>query len=118
MAKSATDATDRFFAELGARGEEPLLRKASGSVRFEIVDGRRVRRWVVAVSKGQFEVTSGGGDAECVMRADSKVFDRLATGRMNVVAAVLRGDLHVSGDWRFLVLAQRLFPGPRRKARA
>ena len=117
MAKSATDVTDRFFAELGTRGEEALLRKASGSVRFEIADGRRVRRWVVAVSKGEVEVVAGGGEAECVIRADSKVFDRLAAGRMNAVAAVLRGDLRVSGDWRLLVLVQRLFPGPRGRAR-
>jgi putative sterol carrier protein len=117
MVKSVNDVTDRFFAELGARGVEPLLRKASGSVRFEIVDDRRVRRWVLAMSKGQVEVAVGGGEAECVVRADSKVFDRLATGRMNAVAAVLRGDLRVSGDWRLLVLVQRLFPGPRRRAR-
>jgi putative sterol carrier protein len=117
MAKSATDVTDRFFAELGTRGAEPPLRKASGSVRFEIADGRRVRRWVVTMTKGQVEVAPGGGEAECVVRADSKVFDRLATGRMNAVAAVLRGDLRVSGDWRLLVLVQRLFPGPRRRAR-
>lgn len=116
MGKPARDPTERFFAELGSRGEEPLLRKATGSIRFEIADGTRVRRWVVAVSRGELEVSSGGGDAACVVRAERKVFDRLATGRMNAVAAVLRGDLDISGDWRLLVLMQRLFPGPRRRA--
>jgi hypothetical protein len=38
---------------------------------------------------------------------------------MNGVAAVLRGDVTVDGDWRLLVRLQRLFPGrsPRRSAR-
>ncbi|HUG64389.1 MAG TPA: SCP2 sterol-binding domain-containing protein [Gaiellaceae bacterium] len=114
MAAVTTDPTERFFARLAAREHELLLRKASGSIRFEIVDGTRVRRWVVAVSKGDLRVAAGGGAAECVVRADRKVFERLASGRMNAVAAVLRGDLSVDGDWRLLVLTQRLFPGPRR----
>jgi len=37
---------------------------------------------------------------------------------MNAVAAVLRGDLEVEGDWRLLVRMQRLFPGRRRRVRA
>ncbi len=58
-------------------------------------------------------VRSGGGDASCVVRADRAVFDKVAAGRMNAVAAVLRGDLQVEGDWRLLVRMQRLFPaGP------
>ena len=32
--------------------------------------------------------------------------------RLNPVAAVLRGELAIEGDWRLLVLVQRLFPGP------
>jgi hypothetical protein len=33
------------------------------------------------------------------------------------VAAVLRGDLEVFGDWRMLVRLQRLFPSPPRRRR-
>ena len=116
MSKPPTDPTEQFFAELAARGHEPLLRKASGSMRFDVVDGRRTRRWLVAVERGDMTVRSGGGgDASCVVRADKAVFDKVASGRLNAVAAVLRGDLQVEGDWRLLVRMQRLFPGPRRK---
>ena len=48
----------------------------------------------------------------------ARVFERIVTGRMNAVAAVLRGDLQVEGDWRLLVRIQRLFPGPRRSRTA
>ena len=112
------DPLERFFAELAARGHEPLLRKASGSTRFEVRDGRRTRRWLVTVDDGDIAVLSGSGAAACVMRADKAVFDRIVAGRVNAVAAVLRGDLEVEGDWRLLVRMQRLFPGRRRRARA
>ncbi|MET0561572.1 MAG: SCP2 sterol-binding domain-containing protein [Gaiellaceae bacterium] len=116
MSKPPTDSTEQFFAELVSRGHEPLLRKASGSMRFDIVDGRRTRRWLVEVEGGDMTVArSSGGDASCVVRADKAVFDKVASGRMNAVAAVLRGDLQVDGDWRLLVRMQRLFPGSRRK---
>lgn len=112
------DPLERFFAELAARGHEPLLRKANGSTRFDVRDGRRTRRWVVTVDGGDITVVAGNAAAACVVRADKAVFDRIVAGRMNAVAAVLRGDLEVEGDWRLLVRMQRLFPGRRRRARA
>jgi predicted lipid carrier protein YhbT len=108
------DATTRFFEGLARRGHEPLLRKASGCTRFDVVDGRRVRRWFVDVDDGDVTVADTG-EADCVIRADRQVFERLATGRLNPVAAVLRGDLEVEGDWRQLVRMQRLFPSPPRR---
>jgi putative sterol carrier protein len=115
VTKPAPDATARFFDELASRAHEPLLRKAAGSTRFDIVDGRRTRRWLVSVDKGAISVTPGGGDAACVVRAEKALFDKVVSGRLNAVAAVLRGDLQVDGDWRLLVRMQRLFPGPRRR---
>ncbi len=94
------------------REHEPLLRKASGSTRFDIVDGKKTRRWLVAVDRGNIAVASRGAEADCVVRADKALFDKVVSGRLNAVAAVLRGDLEIEGDWRLLVWMQRLFPGP------
>ena len=119
MVKRASDPAARFFEELAGRGHEPLLRKASGSTRFDIVDGKRTRRWIVQVDQGDISVSTGGGEASCVLRADKAVFDKVVAGRLNAVAAVLRGELQVEGDWRLLVRMQRLFPGrPRRRSAA
>jgi putative sterol carrier protein len=121
VVKPTNDPTARFFSALAERTYEPLLRKADGRTRFDIVDGRRTRRWLVTVEKGNIAVTAGNGDAGCVVRADKVVFDKIAAGRLNAIAAVLRGDLEVQGDWRLLVRMQRLFPGPgasQRKATA
>jgi SCP-2 sterol transfer family len=112
------DPTARFFERISRLGHEPLLRKATGCTRFEIVEAGRTRRWRVLVAKGDLSVEPGGGDADCVVRVERKVFERVVTGRMNAVAAVLRGDIAVEGDWRLLVGMQRLFTGPPRKARA
>jgi len=117
MKTSKSDPTERFFSDLAERGNEPLLAKASGTMCFEIVDGRRTRRWLLTVDKGALDVAPSGPEATCVVRASKPVFDRLAAGRLNAVAAVLRGDIAVEGDWRLLVRMQRLFPSPPRQRR-
>jgi putative sterol carrier protein len=116
MARAA-DPTEAFFDQLATRTDEPLLRKATGVTALEVVDGRTVRRWLVEVDKGRISVRKGSGAAGCVVRADKAVFDKIAAGRLNAVAAVLRGDVAVEGDWRLLVRMQRLFPSPPRRRR-
>jgi len=104
--------TDRFFDELAQRGHDPLLRKARGTIKFEIVDGKHVERRVVAIDRGDITVSRRNVAGDGVIRADKDVFESIASGRTNPIAAVLRNELVVQGDWRLLVLVQRLFPGP------
>jgi putative sterol carrier protein len=118
MKQTATDRTARFFEALAARGEEPLLRKASGSTRFDLVDGKRTLHWLVSVDRGNISVAQKNASADCVIRTPKAVFDKAASGALNVVAAVLRGDMGVEGDWRLLVLMQRLFPSSPRSLRS
>jgi putative sterol carrier protein len=117
VAKPSPDPTARFFAGLAEREHEPLLRKASGSARFEIVDGRKRHRWTLTIDRGDIAVTPGAEPAEAIVRVDKQLFDKIVTGRESAVAAALRGDVEIDGDWRFLVLMQRLFPGRRKVAR-
>jgi putative sterol carrier protein len=111
------DPTARFFEQLAARDHEDLLRKANGCTRFDIVAGRKTDRWYVTIDNGDIVVTRQPSHAHCVVRADKAVFDKVTGGKVNAVAAVLRGDLEVEGDWRLLVRMQRLFPGPRSSRR-
>jgi hypothetical protein len=53
--------------------------------------------------------TSG---ADCVVRATKGLFDDVATGRVNAMAALLRGELVAEGNPNLLVRLQRLFPSP------
>ena len=91
------DPTAEFFDELGGRGHEPLLRKATGSARFDVVDGKRTERWLVTIDKGDITVSRRNAAADCVLRADRASFDRVVAGELNAVAAVLRGELAVRG---------------------
>jgi hypothetical protein len=36
-----------FFDELASRGHEPLLRKVTGSARFDVVAGQRTEHWLL-----------------------------------------------------------------------
>ena len=41
--------------------------------------------------------------ADCTLRTDKAVFDRVASGKMNAMAATLRGDIALEGDSELLV---------------
>jgi putative sterol carrier protein len=112
------DATAKFFADLEEGGHQPLLEKASGSLRFELADGKAVERWRIDVSRGDVAVSHKAGAADCVLRSPKALFDKIASGRENPMAAVLRGALIVEGDVDLLLAFQRIVPGPPRRAAA
>jgi putative sterol carrier protein len=107
-----SDDVVEFFEELGRRGHEPLLAKVTGRVRFDLVDGDRTDRWLVAVDKGDITVRHEGGQADCAIRAERALFERLCRGEENAMAAVLRGALVCTGDVELLYAIQRIVPGP------
>ena len=117
MGERAADSIADFFAELSRRGREPLLEKAKGSARFDIVEGRRTERWLVTIDKGDLRVSQRNATADCILRLDRSSFERAVAGKLNVMAAVLRGEVAVGGDPRLLVLLRRLFPQPSRRRR-
>jgi putative sterol carrier protein len=110
------DATTEFFEELAARGHEPAMAKATGTLRFDLRDGAaRAERWLITINKGDVAVSHMNAKADCVVRADRTVFDRIASGETNALAAFLRGAIEVEGDRGLLLAFQRAFPGPPRK---
>jgi putative sterol carrier protein len=118
MPAAKSDPTADFFAKLATRGREPLLAKAVGSARFNIVDGKRTESWLLTIDKGELLVSRRKTTADCVVRSGKTTFERAAAGKLNLMAAVLRGEVEIQGDLRLLVLLQRLFPRPsRRKTR-
>ena len=115
-ASSATrkkpDPVDLFFEDLGRRQHEPLLQRASGTVRFDISDGEAVEHWQVAIRSGDVRVSRKDGKADATIRAERPLFAKMVTGRANALAAVLRGAATCEGDLGLVMLFQRLFPGP------
>jgi putative sterol carrier protein len=112
-----SDAIAEFFAELGRRGHEPLVENASGSARFDVADGKRTERWLLTIDKGDLSVSRKNAGADCVVRVDRTSFERAVSGKVNLMAAALRGEFSLDGDPRLLVHLQRLFPRPSRRRR-
>ena len=108
------DSIEQFFRELGQRGHLSTVTKFDGRVRFEVTGGNRTEHWLVSLDRGDITVTQGDADADCTIQADQEVFDRLARGEENAMAATLRGAIVCSGDVELLLAIQRVFPGPAR----
>jgi hypothetical protein len=107
--------TTEFFESLGQQGHVPSLERLSGRLRVELADGDEMDRWLVTIDRGDVAVSRRGGKADCVIQTDKEVFEGMATGRVNALAAVLRGLVGIEGDLNLLVLFQRGFPGPPRR---
>jgi putative sterol carrier protein len=105
------DAISAFFAELGTRGHEPLLERATGTFSFEVT-GKRPEHWFVEVKKGDIAVSHADTPADCTVRAERRVLDDIMSGRANALAAALRGAVAIEGDISLLATFQRLLPGP------
>ena len=72
------DATATFFDGLEALGHVPALEKVSGTLRFDLKNGKRTTRWLVTVDKGDVAVSHRNAKADCVVRAEKTVFERIA----------------------------------------
>jgi putative sterol carrier protein len=107
-----SDPTREFFFELDKHGHEPMLRKATGRLRFDLTDGSGTEHWLVAVKRGDVSVSRGNEEADSVLTTDRPLFDAIVRGEKNAMAAILRGEISIEGDRELLVLFQRVFAGP------
>jgi putative sterol carrier protein len=105
------DTAEEFFTRLGQRSPEPLLRRAVGTIRFDLDNGDGTQRWFVTMAKGEITVARRSGKAESVLHADKAVFERVLAGELNAMAATLRGAIRIEGDPELFVLFQRVLPG-------
>jgi len=71
-----------------------------------------VEHWYVAVRKGDVAVSHKNIKADAIVRADKALFDGMASGEVNAIAATLRGVLTAQGNLGLVMSFQRLFPGP------
>jgi putative sterol carrier protein len=99
---------------LRREGHAPALERLTGTLRLELTDGDETDRWLVTVDRGDVAISHRGGKADCVISTDKEVFEGMTAGRVNTMAAVLRGLVGVEGDLNMLVLFQRGFPDPPR----
>jgi len=114
------DKTIEYFEMLSRRGYEPMLSNVAATIRFDITNDRQTSSWRLKVDRGKLVVSAWAGageagrEADCVITADQAHFDGIACDGVNAMAALLRGEIAVSGDPELLVSVQRLFAKPAR----
>jgi predicted lipid carrier protein YhbT len=84
----------------------------TATVHFVITDDGRPTHWLVEIDHGDLRVSRQPGPAPTEICADRALFDAIASGKVNAIAAMLRGALRVDGDRDAWLLVQRLLPGP------
>ena len=107
-------ATTNLFEQIATRGHIDVLENVSGTLLFDIADPDAPETWWVSVDNGDVRVERGAGNGTptCLVRCTSELLERIAGGEANAMAAVLRGEMVVDGDLQFLMMVQRVFPGP------
>jgi SCP-2 sterol transfer family len=119
--RSATvtaDPINDFFAGLAAPGHLATFEHEAGTVRFDVPDAidsadiTDVEHWHVTVDDGDVSVTRKQLPAEAAARIARPNLELIVTGRLNAMAALLRGMLSVEGNVATLMMFQRCLPGP------
>ena len=97
---------------LARRGHEPRLENVTGTLRFDIAHDDRIDHWFVEIEDADVSVSREEREADCVVRIDKPVFDRLVKGETSALAAWLRNQVKIRGRFSLLRLFERLYPGP------
>ncbi|GIH14545.1 SCP2 sterol-binding domain-containing protein [Rugosimonospora africana] len=107
------DPIDDFFAALGRSGHVPLLARFTGSMRFELRANGETQRWRVGIDNGNIRVTRDGeGSVDAVISGERALLVPIVRGRMRPLCAFLRNEIAVTGEFRMLLVLERLLPGP------
>ena len=119
--RSATvtaDPINDFFAGLAEPGHLATFEHEVGTVRFDVPDAMAkadvtdVEHWHVTIDDGDVTVTREPLPADAVVRVARPYLELMVTGRLNAMAAMLRGLLTVDGSVAALMVFQRCLPGP------
>ena len=81
----------------------PELRDMRATYRFELEDGRT---FMLRLDWGRLSVEEATGDADCIVRCPMAEFVAALSGKLNLLTAFMRGDIHMQGN---LETAKRLY---------
>lgn len=104
--------TAEFFERLPREDKARLIGPVRGTVRSELTDATGTEYWLLTIGPNGIHVALENRAADCVIRMDKELFEKIANGEANIMAATLRGEVAVEGEPDLVVAVQRLFPGP------
>jgi hypothetical protein len=111
-AAGAADPVTQFFAALDEPGHLATFEGDSARVRLDVLDGKKVERWHICMTRGDVTVTHSSGPADATVRVERRHLEAMVTGLMNAQAAFLRGLFSCEGSVGALMMFQRCLPGP------
>jgi putative sterol carrier protein len=111
MATNAGDVIVEFFESVAGPHPE-VSNTISGSLRFDLADGKRSECWRVTIDKGIVSSERSDASADCVVHTDKETLEAIIQGRANTMAALLRGALRVEGATLLLAHFRRLLTEP------
>lgn len=107
-----SEAVHTFFDNLVRSGGR-MLRQISGTMRFDLRYPDRVDHWNLRIDQGRITVTHGGTpEVDTVIHTDEELFLRMAHGEVKPVSAWLRNDFTADGEFRLVMVLERLFAPP------
>jgi hypothetical protein len=101
-----------YFAQHARQAPERLLRRTTGTIRFELEGPGGLDVWHLTIHYGRLAVAHHARSADTVIRTRRDFFLRMARGEAKPLTAWLRNDIVAEGHFRFVVLLERLFPPP------
>jgi hypothetical protein len=111
-ATAEADPVTQFFTALDQPGHLDTFAGDSATLRLDVLDGKKVERWHIAITKGDVSVTHSAGAADATVRIDRRYLEAMVTGRLNAQAGFLRGLFTCEGSVGALMMFQRCLPGP------
>jgi putative sterol carrier protein len=106
----AEDAVHEFFKSIA--GQHPAVpRTISGSLRFDLENGNR-EHWRVTFAKGTVSAARSNAPADCIVHIEKTTLEAIIQGRINAMAALLRGAMKIEGQAFLLAVFRGLFTEP------
>ncbi|MET8043379.1 SCP2 sterol-binding domain-containing protein [Micromonospora sp. NPDC005215] len=103
---------EQYLRQLDAGRLPNLPETTAGTLRLDARSDGCTEHWYLTVRDQHVQVTRSADDADLVVRADRRVFDRMVTGELHPGAAMLRNELTMQGDMHLLMVLRRIFAGP------
>jgi hypothetical protein len=107
-----SDPIEEFFAQLARQSPGRLLRRTAGTIRFELEDADGLDVWHLTIDSGRITVDHRPRPADTMIRTRRDFFLRMCRGEAKPLTAWLRNEILAEGQFRYVVLLERLFPAP------
>ncbi|MET8258507.1 SCP2 sterol-binding domain-containing protein [Micromonospora sp. NPDC005553] len=103
---------EQYLRQLDTGRRPDLPETTAGTLRLDVRDDGSTDHWYLTIADQQVQVARSADDADLVVSADRRVFDRMVNGELHPGAAMLSNELTMQGEMRLLLVLRRIFAGP------